>query len=280
MDKFLFSKKIKTLRLKKGISQSALANEIGITKQALSNYEAGKNEPTLYTLMKIADYFDCSIDSLVSNESSAFDIPTITIDLLQEELKLIQEDINKLTNRFINLAKIINEISNNNSQNLLNDKAFLNKYEKYLYEPIEILTADFYGAIPCGDPIECSNESYETIDIPLIEPLKENTEYFVLEANGDSMDEFIDDGEYLVIEKTNACYNGDIVVALVNGDNTLKEFYSTSSHLILKPRSSNPIHEEQIYPFPTDIKIQGKLICKLSDLNDTYEKILKLKNTL
>lgn len=296
--KSIFSNNLRSLRIDNDYSQQEIANILGISRSRYANYENALSEPSLNILVALSNFYHCSVDDLLKIK-----INTLLTEKPKLSVSLDEFNYCKLKNQLINhktfyenkKKTILNEIDNKIKEidhvieflekskleianELSND--FRNKYEKYLYKPIEILTADFYGAIPCGDPSECSNESYETIDIPLIDPLKENTEYFVLEANGDSMDEFIDDGEYLVIEKTNTCYNGNIVVALVNGNNTLKEFYSTSSHLILKPRSSNPIHEEQIYPFPTDIKIQGKFICKLSDLNDTYEKILEMQSKL
>lgn len=61
----MFNERIKTLRLNKGITQATLASKLNIAKTTLAAYEQGKNEPSIETLTKIADYFNVSIDYLL-----------------------------------------------------------------------------------------------------------------------------------------------------------------------------------------------------------------------
>ena len=56
---------IKNERKKLGITQEELAEELSVTRQAVSNWENGKTEPDIETLTKIAQIFDISIDELV-----------------------------------------------------------------------------------------------------------------------------------------------------------------------------------------------------------------------
>ena len=56
--------RIKELRAEKNISQAQLAHEIGMTGQAVYNYELGKREPKLATWVKLADYFGVSVGYL------------------------------------------------------------------------------------------------------------------------------------------------------------------------------------------------------------------------
>lgn len=56
---------LKHLRLQKGYSQLEMAGELGIPQSTYQQYEAGINEPRFSTLIKIADYFDVSIDYLI-----------------------------------------------------------------------------------------------------------------------------------------------------------------------------------------------------------------------
>lgn len=58
-------KNLKELRSKKGISQQGLAEAIGISQQSVNKYENHKIEPDIATLIKIADYFDVTLDYLV-----------------------------------------------------------------------------------------------------------------------------------------------------------------------------------------------------------------------
>ncbi len=56
--------KIKELRQKKGVSQYKMAEDILISQSAIASWEVGKNEPTIYNCIIIADYFDVTLDEL------------------------------------------------------------------------------------------------------------------------------------------------------------------------------------------------------------------------
>ena len=56
---------LKALRKGKGATQQQMADYLGITRQAYSNYEAGKRSPDNGTLFKLAEYFDVSVDFLL-----------------------------------------------------------------------------------------------------------------------------------------------------------------------------------------------------------------------
>ena len=57
--------KITLLRKKKNILQKELAKYLGIKAVSLTNYETDKQRPPYETLVKIADYFDVSLDFLL-----------------------------------------------------------------------------------------------------------------------------------------------------------------------------------------------------------------------
>lgn len=87
-----------------------------------------------------------------------------------------------------------------------------------------MVRADILGAVPCGLPqcIEANVE--ERVSLP--EAIFGTGDLFVLRASGDSMIEAgIDDGDLVVVRKQNTASEGDIVVALVDNENTLKRFY-------------------------------------------------------
>lgn len=56
---------LRKLRTERGISQSRLGQEIGVSQQAINKYENHNIEPDIYTLKLLADFFDTSIDYLV-----------------------------------------------------------------------------------------------------------------------------------------------------------------------------------------------------------------------
>ena len=64
----IFSNRLKELRMEAGISQRTLANAINVTQKAIDFWEKGINEPKLSCLIKLAQYFNVSIDYLAGLE--------------------------------------------------------------------------------------------------------------------------------------------------------------------------------------------------------------------
>ena len=52
------------------MSQVDLANMLNVSQQSVSFYETGKREPPLDVLIKLSDYFGCTIDELVKGDSN------------------------------------------------------------------------------------------------------------------------------------------------------------------------------------------------------------------
>ncbi|MBW7954669.1 repressor LexA [Candidatus Gracilibacteria bacterium] len=99
------------------------------------------------------------------------------------------------------------------------------------------------GDIACGGPI-LAQENIETY-FPISENMiKGNNNYFLLRANGDSMNKIgIEDGDIILIRHNTDCSNGDIVVALIDDSATLKEFRKENGIIKLIPRSTNPANK-------------------------------------
>ncbi|MCI9156714.1 MAG: helix-turn-helix transcriptional regulator [Lawsonibacter sp.] len=60
----VFSERLLQLRKSKGMSQTALAKEIGVSSRIYQEYEYGKSEPKMSNLVSIADFFGVSMDYL------------------------------------------------------------------------------------------------------------------------------------------------------------------------------------------------------------------------
>lgn len=59
---------LKYQREVKGYSQSTLANETGISQQKISYYESNKHSPPIEDCIKLADFYDISLDELVGRD--------------------------------------------------------------------------------------------------------------------------------------------------------------------------------------------------------------------
>jgi repressor LexA len=113
------------------------------------------------------------------------------------------------------------------------------------------------GRIAAGTPIEAIQTTTHVIHMPV--DVLSTGEHYGLDVRGDSMIEAgILDGDLVIIKKTDAADTGDIVVALIDGEEaTLKRFRRRGASIALEPANSS--HEVRILP-PNRVRIQGKLV--------------------
>ena len=113
------------------------------------------------------------------------------------------------------------------------------------------------GNIAAGTPIEAIQN--EVTRIPLPSNIEKNGEYFGLKVNGDSMIEAgINDGDTVIIKKTDTAENGKIVVALIDDHEAmLKRLRRKGKTVALE--SANRNYETKIFG-PDRVKVQGILV--------------------
>lgn len=113
------------------------------------------------------------------------------------------------------------------------------------------------GKIAAGTPIEAIQQERDRIQVP--EAILGAGEHFVLEIQGDSMiNAGILDGDFVVIRRTDAANSGDIVVALVKGEEaTLKRLRRKGASIALE--AANPAYETRIFG-PDQVAVQGRLV--------------------
>ena len=103
-------------------------------------------------------------------------------------------------------------------------------------EPLELLEIPLLGQVTAGLPIDlCAQD--ETVSVPA-DMVRRNT--YALRVRGHSMiDDNIQDGDVIVVERRQTAENGQTVVAMINGDQvTLKRFYVERDGIRLQP--ANP----------------------------------------
>lgn len=103
------------------------------------------------------------------------------------------------------------------------------------------------GRVTAGMPI-LAVEDIETY-IPVSESLRRGRELFSLHVVGDSMiNAGILDGDYVIVHRTPVASNGDVVVALVGDEATVKRFYKEDGHFRLQPENDayDPIIVDEV----------------------------------
>ena len=127
------------------------------------------------------------------------------------------------------------------------------KSSKDFYVQKELVDVPVIGRITAGQPILAVENVTDTFPIPV--DFVGNSESFMLTVRGESMIEAgILDGDYILVKKQDIAMNGEIVVALIGEEATVKTFYKEKDHIRLQPENStmDPI----IVP---DCKILGRV---------------------
>ena len=120
------------------------------------------------------------------------------------------------------------------------------------------------GKIAAGQPLLAEEylEGYLPVE-PSIYGMTTPDDYFYLRVSGESMNLKIHNGDYALIHKQNYAENGDIIVAIVNGDDeaTLKRYKIISNEMVmLEPMSTYPMEPIIINLKETKFQIIGKAI--------------------
>lgn len=119
----------------------------------------------------------------------------------------------------------------------------------------DVIELPLHGKIAAGAPIEAI-EDHNQLAVPAA--LLGSGEHYALEVSGDSMiDAGIFDGDYALIQKAQSAREGDIIVALIDGqDATLKYFHREGKMVRLDPANSS--YEPQYYSADR-VLVQGRL---------------------
>ena len=126
-----------------------------------------------------------------------------------------------------------------------------------------ILSLPVVGSIACGSPL-LAEENIECY-IPISKEFLGNGDYFILKANGDSMvDAGICDGDYVIIRKQENAEEGQIIVALIDDEATLKRYYLDKSHKKVRLHPENKKLKDMFFD---SIVIQGVAVKVIKDLN-------------
>ena len=161
-----------------------------------------------------------------------------------EELGYIKKENQK--GRTLRILKQEDEFYDASKLAKNSQKAFFNKKE--------LVDVPLVGKITAGSPILAVQNITDTFPIPI--DVVGNSMSFMLVISGESMIEAgILDGDFILVRRQSVAENGEIVVALIDDEATVKTFYKEADHIRLQPENStmDPI----IVP---DCQILGKVI--------------------
>ena len=118
----------------------------------------------------------------------------------------------------------------------------------------QFITVPLLGAIAAGTPILAEENYDDRLELPTF--MLGKGEHFALTVRGDSMKEAgIMHGDTIVVRKQSTANNGEIVVALLQGDATVKRFYKENGHFRLQPENASmaPI-------YTPSVEVLGKVV--------------------
>lgn len=102
----------------------------------------------------------------------------------------------------------------------------------------EIINVPIVGTVTAGSPILAVENVEDTLPISI--DFVGNKESYVLKVKGESMIEAgILNGDYVIVNQQHTADNGDIVVALIDDEATVKTFYKENDHIRLQPENSS-----------------------------------------
>ena len=130
----------------------------------------------------------------------------------------------------------------------------LDKDDGYLLAPKKTVDVPIIGRVTAGAPILAVENIEDTYPVPL--ELVDGHDVFILKVQGESMiDAGIIDGDLVLVSEQTTAINGDIVVALLDDEATIKRFFKEKDRIRLQPE--NQFMEPS---FPENLSILGKVI--------------------
>ena len=224
-------RKIKNLRLEKGLSQEELAKRIGVSRESISHYENNRIVPPIHILKEIAKVFNISVKYFFEED-------------IEEEIT--EED---------NTLDLINSLPSN-------ALGFMVFSPKIRQKRKEIPVYRF--PIPSdGEP------EYRLIIVRLIEYLERNDVDFALRLNSDVMEPYIPQGALLLVKKRVFLKNGELIVYRLNGKFGVRWYIENNGEKILA--AENRKYKDIIIKSSDDFMFVGVVLDVLFDFKPHKE---------
>ena len=249
----IIGENIKQYRLQNGWTQQELGAKIGISKNAIGNYEKGFRSPKKDTMFDLANAFNISIDDL---------FPPVQKNVLESTNPLPgASDLltQQITDKVVQLTTHNKKIVLRTSEELLESQK--NEEETKINEVSEVISL-YQVEVVSETAAACGFNygfGYDDTDRENIEVDEQPPRHDIAtKVSGDSMQPDYQDGDILyLVDKGLTTYNGDLAVIAYGDRSYFKKIYTENGRLRLV--SLNDKYEDIILDFPpaedTHIKI-------------------------
>ncbi len=131
-------------------------------------------------------------------------------------------------------------------------------------DSVKTIKVPILGYVPCGVPF-LAEENIESCVVVSEKIAKSPYKYFMLRTVGDSMNKAgINDGDLVLVRQQMTANSGDIIVALIDDEATIKQFRLHKDYIALEPKSTNADHCSII--LERDFRIQGVVVRSMPEL--------------
>ncbi|MGQ9051879.1 XRE family transcriptional regulator [Streptococcus oralis] len=235
----IIGEKIRQYRLKNGWTQQELGSKIGISKNAIGNYEKGIRSPKKDTMFDLASAFKISIDDLfpqIKKDSSTANPLTKTPDLLTQQ---INDTVVQLTTHNKKIVLRTSEELLDSQEREVNEELF----EYHVFEKLSAGTGYGYA----------EDRNYDTVYFD-----KNIAHDLASWVYGDSMEPDFADGSVALIKDTGWDYDGAIYAVDWDGQSYIKKVYKEKDGLRLV--SLNDKYDDKFARWEEEPRIIGKVV--------------------
>lgn len=234
----VIGEKIKQYRLANGWTQQELGTKIGISKNAIGNYEKGFRSPKKNTMFDLANAFNVSIDDLFPPIQKDTPPTTSPIQSIYDQLAPPRQG------KVLTYAESQLKEQKNEEETKINEVS----------EVIQLYSYDYYDhAASAGTGQYLNDVRVERIELPV-----DVDADFVIPIKGDSMEPDYHDGDLVFIQTSVELNDGVIGVFNYNGEAYIKQLVIDKDQAYL--HSLNPAYKDMPITPDTDFRIIGEVV--------------------
>lgn len=236
-----YADRIRSLRLKNVYSQPELAETVGVTKNAVSNWEAGRTRPDLDTIKKLCAAFHTSADTLLGIHCSKEEYTESEIRFLEHYRCLTVHDRRML----------------DSLMNAMHEEQYREFCQSYSEHFSEQTINELSACAGMGTELAMDSNEPEIIILRTTSEVQQCDE--IIRIVGDSMQPTYHSGEMVLVEHAEEINPGEIGIFVLNGEGVIKEY---------QPDGLYPHNPKYAKITPTendDFRCVGRVIGKLTD---------------